>query len=453
MPCNRTLYRCMTHCPDRIASSICAYYQRNPFFWACWAVLFYLLCLPVPLLANVVSTLSGVVFCCQYAWRRSRPSCHRIEKPAWALVSIAFLVYWLAELVSVLHFPLRVSARNHVLADIRFFPFMCVCMAAVSTEQGAIRCARAIAVLVSIWTLDGLCQLLRVQSPLFTLLNAAHAHVFGQQMCSSEQKYAAIHYVSGIFGPCQLPLMHILACLYAFVFVAIRRLRNIWKLVAALAGCILFFCDSQSTGLVYALVLVFFFSKDINDKKWLATVCIMVTLALLWSNPSVSLRTIFMPHFSSNDIASAAEPTSYLQAWKNALCIIKSHPFRGVGVDWAYAAGSTCNTSQLSEDALYSGTDTNAPVVALEIMASTGFLGMFFWIIAISTALQAWRWADQSMRQRALPSAMALILFLLPFPSQSLLYSEFWGGLFLMLVGIFAGSLYAQETHCKIRAQ
>jgi hypothetical protein len=60
-------------------------------------------------------------------------------------------------------------------------------------------------------------------------------------------------------------------------------------------------------------------------------------------------------------------------------------------------------------------------------------------------AVRAWRWALPDARRRAAVPAIALAATAFPLNTSLAFYSNFWGGVFLLLLALFAGSLFAIE--------
>jgi len=87
----------------------------------------------------------------------------------------------------------------------------------------------------------------------------------------------------------------------------------------------------------------------------------------------------------------------------------------------------------------------HAHQILLEILAETGFIGMLWWLMGAALAFRAWRWALPESRRRAFPAALALLVTVFPLNTHLAFYSTFWGGVTLLLVGLYAGCLFAIE--------
>jgi hypothetical protein len=63
----------------------------------------------------------------------------------------------------------------------------------------------------------------------------------------------------------------------------------------------------------------------------------------------------------------------------------------------------------------------------------------------IALAWRAWRFASEKARDNARPAMWALIVTFFPLNTHLAFYSAFWGGVALLLVALYSGSLLAQE--------
>ena len=61
-------------------------------------------------------------------------------------------------------------------------------------------------------------------------------------------------------------------------------------------------------------------------------------------------------------------------------------------------------------------------------------------------AWRAWRYAGEEARARARPATLALAVTVFPFNTHLAFYSTFWGGLALLLAGLYAGALYGRAS-------
>ena len=82
----------------------------------------------------------------------------------------------------------------------------------------------------------------------------------------------------------------------------------------------------------------------------------------------------------------------------------------------------------------------------LELLAETGIIGLLLWLAAVWLVWRSWREADAAARARARPALLALAATLFPFNTHLAFYSTFWGGLALLLAGLYAGALYGRAS-------
>ena len=83
--------------------------------------------------------------------------------------------------------------------------------------------------------------------------------------------------------------------------------------------------------------------------------------------------------------------------------------------------------------------------IVLEILSETGFIGLGLWLMGAALAVRAWRWALPAARSRSAVAALALAVTAFPLNTSLAFYSNFWGGVFLLLLALFAGALFALE--------
>ena len=131
--------------------------------------------------------------------------------------------------------------------------------------------------------------------------------------------------------------------------------------------------------------------------------------------------------------------------WGAALCMAREHPVNGVGARGFRYAFPACDPEPGEVPAWGSGPAFHAHQIVLEILSETGLLGLLLWLAGAALAWRAWRYADEAARDRARPAMLALAVTVFPFNTHLAFYSTFWGGLTLLLVALFAGSLLARR--------
>ena len=131
--------------------------------------------------------------------------------------------------------------------------------------------------------------------------------------------------------------------------------------------------------------------------------------------------------------------------WDGALCMVREHPFNGVGVRGFREAWPQCDPAPGQPAEWGDGPALHAHQLLLEVLAETGVLGLLLWLAGAAMAWRAWRYADAAARERARPAAVALLVTVFPFNTHLAFYSAFWGSVTLLLAALYAGSLLADE--------
>jgi O-antigen ligase len=131
--------------------------------------------------------------------------------------------------------------------------------------------------------------------------------------------------------------------------------------------------------------------------------------------------------------------------WSAAVCMVRGHPFNGVGARGFRDAFPACDPQPGTLAAWGEGPALHAHQLLLEVASETGAFGLLLWLAGGALAWRAWRYADAEAREHARPAMLALAVTVFPFNTHLAFYSTFWGGLTLMLAALYAGSLLARE--------
>ena len=126
--------------------------------------------------------------------------------------------------------------------------------------------------------------------------------------------------------------------------------------------------------------------------------------------------------------------------------MIREHPVNGVGVRDFRNAWPACDPDPTVVPAWGQGPALHAHQLVLEVLSETGFLGLLLWIAGLALAWRAWRWSTADARDRARPALQALLVTVFPLNTHLAFHSAFWGGVFLLLLALYAGSLLARGT-------
>ena len=400
------------------------------FRWTPLVVLAFVALWPTVGPAELMLSLGAVVSLAILAYRRFRDGTALLSREAWALITALFFCYWLPELFSAWDAVDPSRAWREVLLDLRYLPFLWLAGIAVAQARGRRVVFIGIGVIALFWVLDA-----AVQSVSGYSLGGAN---------TSDR-------LSGIFGAGNLKLGLVLASLSPFALdAAARRFHALgWVLAAIAFGVVILLAGSRASWLVYALVMILSGWRRIGRKRLLAFMVVGVVavspLAFSFSQQFASRIERSLAVFSGDRAGLDTALAGRLSIWHAAAGMIGEHPVNGVGIRGfrdayaQYAAPDDFWLAHGQQGALH------AHQIVLEILSETGTLGLLLWLMGLALALRAWRWAPPAARRRASVPALALVVTAFPLNTSLAFYSTFWGGVFLLLVALFAGSLFALE--------
>ncbi|TWI06112.1 O-antigen ligase [Luteimonas cucumeris] len=417
--------------------------------WAPAWVLAFVALWPAPGYAEAVMVLGALAAIIRLLLARFRGTAALLSGPTWALTSVLFFAYWMPEAVSALDALDRGRALREALVDLRYLPFLWLAAAAAGDTRGRRITFGGLAIIVAIWTLDALLQALTGTSPLFWGIDAIKQAISGDTMCPAGASSAADR-LSGVLGPCNLKLGIVLASLSPFLlYAAGRRFAFVGWLVAATAvGIVVVLAGARASWITYALVLVFSGWHLFGWKRLLAVsafgAVLLVTLTL--SSPQVRGRIDRTTQAMAADDGSIDTALSGRgRIWSAAICMVSAHPVNGVGARGFREAFPDCDPRAGQSPAWGVGPALHAHQIVLEILSETGVIGLLLWLAGAAMAWHAWRYADAASRERARPAMLALCVTVFPLNTHLAFYSTFWGGLTLLLVALYAGSLLARN--------
>ena len=400
------------------------------FRWTPWVVLAFVALWPTVGPAEAVLSLGALASLAVLSWRRFRDGTALISREAWALVTALFLCYWLPQLLSAFDAIDSARAWREVLQDLRYLPFMWLVAIAVAPRRGRRLVFTGLGLLALAWTLDAMVQ-------------ASTGYSLGGFNSSDR--------LSGIFGADNLKLGLVLAALSPFALDAVaQRFQATGWVVAALAvGTVLLLAGSRGSWIMYALVLVASGWERLGPRR-LAVV--MATGAIAGAVLAFNFSSQFEGRVERSSEILRGDARGLDEAlsgrwsiWRAAAGMVAAHPVNGVGTRGfrdayaAYAAEDDFWLSRGQEGALH------AHQIVLEILSETGLLGLGLWLMGTALAVRAWRWALPGSRERSAVPALALAVTAFPFNTSLAFYSNFWGGVFLLLLALFAGALFALE--------
>lgn len=384
---------------------------------------------PWPGVSEGLLSLGTIFVLVAMLWRRYRDVLPLASREAWALCTALFLAYWLPEFFSAFDAVDRAASWREVWLDLRYLPFLLAIAIAMDARRGRQWLLSGIAFIVLFWTADALAQAITGWS----LRGAATADR-----------------LSGIFGADNLKLGLALACLSPFALHwSGRRSAAMWLVVALGLGAAILFAGARAAWLSFALVLLWSGSRRFGTKKLLVGSALGLALLVgigLFASDTLAPRFERSAEAVRGDEAGLDEALSgRVSIWKAALGMSLAHPVNGVGVRGFrdaypdYAGESDFFLGRGEGPALH------AHQLVLEILSETGLIGLLFWIGGACIAWRAWRWVGEASRRRAFVPAMAMVVAAFPLNTHLAFYSNFWGGAFLLLVGMFAGALMARD--------
>ena len=417
--------------------------------WAPWWVLAYIALLPAPGVAEAVLTLGALFTIFRLSMVKFRGGSQLLSAPAWALTTTLFFAYWTPQLIASIDASNHLEALKRTFAGLRYLPFLWLVAIAVADARLRVTTFSGIGVIVFLWSIDALIQACFGHSLGFHVLDTLKQLIEHKPMCTA-QEIAAADRISGVLGPCNLKLGIVLASLSPFaLYLAHARARVPgWFVAAALIGVTILLAGSRASWLTYALVLLVSGWRILGWKGLTATfaVGVLTIVVLGLTVPQVQQRierTLTVVTFNERGLDHALAGRTRI--WGAAECMIKSHPINGVGPRDFREAFPACDPEPYEKPAWGEGPALHAHQWVLEVLSETGFIGLLLWMSGIALAWRAWRFASEKARDNARPAMWALIVTFFPFNTHLAFYSAFWGGVALLLVALYSGSLLAQE--------
>ena len=414
-----------------------------------WWVIAFVALWPLPGIAETALVLGALYAGVRMVQLRLRGKQRLLSSPAWALTSILFLGYWLPQAFSAFDAIDPANAWRKAAAGLRYLPFMWLVAIAVATPQRRALTLGGIAAITGLWTLDALAQAALGTSPLFWSMDQLKWAISGHGLCSP-QEMAAVDRLSGVLGPCNLKFGQVLASLSPFLLFAAAHRAGIWGwgVAAAAVGAVLILAGARAAWLTYLLVLVFSGWRLLGVRALVGCLAVglVAAIGLGLGSPQVRERVARTAMAWEGDGDGVNQALSgRAQIWSAAGCMIREHPFNGVGARGFRDAYAGCNPAPETEEVWGEGPAFHAHQIVLEILAETGVLGLLLWLAAVAQAWRAWRFAPLAARERARPAMLALAVTVFPLNTHLAFYSTFWGGLTLLLAALYAGSLLARD--------
>ncbi|MFN7182805.1 MAG: O-antigen ligase family protein [Thermomonas haemolytica] len=414
--------------------------------WAPAWVLLVVALWPLHGIAAALLAAGALAGLAELALRRFRGGLGLLSGPAWALACVLFAAYWLPELLSLPGAADLGQAARKVLTDVLALPLLCLVAIAVAREDGRRRVFAGVAAITLAWTLDALVASVTGTSPLFWLLDQGRLALLGQPLCRAEDVIAPGR-LAGVFGPCNPKLGIVLASLSPFALEAAwqRAGRPGWWLAVLAIGAVVVLAGARAAWLAYALVLLWSGWRVLGRRGLLALMAVaaLAMVALAVAVPAVQERVQRSAQvLEVQPQAVDAALSGRLRIWSAALCMLREHPVNGVGVRGFRAAFPACDPQPGQAPAWGEGAALHAHQLVLEVASETGLIGLLLWLAGAALAWRAWRYADPVARARARPAMLALAVSVFPLNTHLAAYSTFWGGVLLLLAGLYVGSLW-----------
>ncbi|MDR2872512.1 MAG: O-antigen ligase family protein [Xanthomonadaceae bacterium] len=414
--------------------------------WAPVGVLAFVALWPLPAYAEGALALAVLAALCLWARIKWRGGAIWPNASMRRLVIVLFLAYWLPELLSAFDALDRPRAWREVAADLRYLPFMWLAAMAMADARDRRATVVGLAVIVAVWTLDGLAQTVIGTSPLFWSLETLKQGLGGSPSCPATAA-AQVDRLSGVFGSCNLKLGLVLASLASFALaIAARSGRFVWLIVAALIGMTVVLAGARAAWITFGLVALVSGWHVLGGRRLLAAAAAGVVglLAVSAVSPQVQQRierTASAWESASGGLDNAL--SGRMRIWSAAVCMIREHPVNGVGVRSFRAAYSQCDPAPETAAAWGEGAALHAHQLVLEILSETGAIGLLCWLLAAIAGVKAWREASPAVREQARPATLALVVTVFPLNTHLAFYSTFWGGVAIVLAALYAGAITA----------
>lgn len=417
--------------------------------WAPAWVLAYAVLWPASRVSEAVLSLGALAALFLLAKARFRDGNRLLSSGAWALTTALFFAYWLPQLISTFDAADPRGAIGKTLAGLRYLPFLWLVAISVATQKGRRIVFGGIAILLLVWSIDLLLQAISGHSVLFSGLDALYSAIKDKGICEGQADRGFDRF-NGIFGTCNPVLGVLLASFSPFLLFAAHRKLGIkgWLIAAFIVGFAIVLAGSRASWFTFALVLLFSGWHVLGWKRLFAVFAagaiILAVLSTVYAPLGDRLeRTAVALNGGGDDMDTALSGRGKI--WGAAACMIRQHPINGVGVRDFREAYPACDPSPQLKPAWGEGPALHAHQLVLEVLSETGFIGLLLWLAGAALAWRAWRYASDEAKRRARPAMLALAVTVFPFNTHLAFHSSFWGGVTLLLIALYAGSLLARD--------
>ncbi|WP_372018268.1 O-antigen ligase family protein [Pseudoxanthomonas sp. 10H] len=422
--------------------------EAPAFAWTPYWIVGFVALWPLPGPAEAWLGLGAMLVLAQMLATTARGGPMPLDRRAAWLASALFAAYWLPEVLSAPDALDRGRALKEVAADLRYLPFLWGVAIALHGVRGRRIVFAGVAVVAGAWSIDAWLQAATGTSPMFWSLDALKRAAGGEGFCSAAELLAADR-LGGVFGPCNLKLGLVLASLSPFVLAAATRRLGVagWCAAALVLGVAILLGGARAAWLTYGLVLAFSGWRVLGMRRLLAValagVVAMTTLYMISPQLQQRVERTAMVFQAGPDGVDGAL-SGRARIWQGAACMAAAHPLNGVGVRGFRVAWPACDPAPQDAPAWGSGEAYHAHQLVLELLSETGAAGLLLWLAGAWLVWRSWRTADVAARERARPALLALAATVFPLNTHLAFYSTFWGGLTLLLCGLYAGALHGR---------
>jgi O-antigen ligase len=395
-----------------------------------WAVLFLL---PFGRAAELPILIAAL-----YALPRLVREPHLLWSGPHRLAVLAFLAYWLPELVSAFDSIAPRKSWLEVAADLRFLPFAIFVVDVVAVAPVRRQLLWWTALLVAFWIFDALAQ-------------SAFGVGFGGALEGDR--------VSGIFGDANLKLGPVLAVLAPIALLAAldRYGRRFAFLLWVLAAIAVLLAGARGGWISFGVATIaMVWRVTANPRKFAfgllviaASTAALAGLGYVASERFAARvdRTLAAFDGSRGGLESALSYRASI--WTTALQMSMAHPFNGVGVRafrHDYLEHAASDDQWL---AMHPGEGAyHAHQWLLEVASETGAFGLACWFALLIVLVRHWRALSRHERHEAAPYSIAVLAMLFPLNTHFAFYSSFWSNLYFWLLLVWIAHLQPQrERH------